>query len=164
MGAVLAAAGPAAADASLLSSSPSDGATVRSAPASVAFTFDEVVQARLATVTVTDGGGAAVGTPPPLVDRATVVQPLPATLGAGRYTVAYRIVSADGHPVTGRVRFTVGATQDAALPVPADPVVARQQAVGSDTGARTWPWVTAAAVALVCWTAVAVARQRRRTA
>jgi hypothetical protein len=55
-------------------------------------------------VTGPDGSRATSGKP--RVDAATVRQPL-ATGPAGDYTVAYRVVSEDGHPVTGELTFTV---------------------------------------------------------
>ena len=33
--------------------------------------------------------------------------PWPADIDAGTYQVAYRVVSADGHPVTGAITFTI---------------------------------------------------------
>lgn len=168
-------AGPAFADATLVASTPADGATLGTAPPAVTFTFDEFVQARLATVTVTDAGGAAVAVDKAFTDRATVIQPLPAGLAAGQYTTTYRIVSADGHAVTGRVRFTIGSaplgTEPAAAPapqgtgpdevVPADPVAARQPVDGRGAGARAWPWVAGTAAVLLGLTAAAVLRRRR---
>lgn len=180
-------AGPAAADASLVSSSPGNGASVAVAPPAVTFTFNELVQARLTTVTVTDAQGGAVPVAPVLADRATVIQPLPPGLAPGGYVAAYRIVSADGHPVTGQIRFTVApapsagaapapvdnasaaadiplAAVDEPAAIPADPVVARQPADGQGAGTRGWPWVAGAALVLVCVTGTAVVRHRHRTA
>ncbi|HEX8628594.1 MAG TPA: copper resistance CopC family protein [Catenuloplanes sp.] len=174
---VLATAGPAAADATLESSSPLDGATLDVAPQAVTLTFNEVVQARLATVALTDGTGATIAVAKAFADRATVIQPLPADLAAGRYTVAYRIVSADGHPVTGQVRFTLGSTRPAGQAAPsaaaaapdtnadpviaADPVAAREARAGQGAGARAWPWVAATAVLLLGVPAIAIVRRRR---
>ena len=45
-------------------------------------------------------------------DAAAVAVRLPAVLGAGGYTVTYRVVSADSHPISGGFVFSVG--EDAA--------------------------------------------------
>ncbi len=97
----------ASAHAVLKSVSPGDGARLGSAPTEVALTFSEPVSARFATVTVTgpDGGSSEAGTPS--VEGATVTQALAAGLVSGGYTVAYRVVSEDGHPISGRTTFTL---------------------------------------------------------
>jgi hypothetical protein len=58
------------------------------------------------------------------VEETAVVTPV--TLpGPGKYTVAYRVVSADGHPVEGAVTFTVtGTTAVAGSPSPSASAVA----------------------------------------
>jgi hypothetical protein len=44
-------------------------------------------------------------------DGAVVVQNVARTLPAGAYTIAYRVVSTDGHPVQGEIPFTVVAAK-----------------------------------------------------
>ncbi len=41
---------------------------------------------------------------------------VPERLSAGSYTVGYRVVSADGHPITGSYSFTVTAAAEGAGP------------------------------------------------
>ncbi|RJK94794.1 copper resistance CopC family protein [Vallicoccus soli] len=103
-GAVLGA-GPAAAHASLSSTEPADGASLQAAPGVVRLVFDEAVQSGLATVVVEGPGGPAAEGAPEVLDG-TVEQAV-AAAGDGDYRVAFRVVSADGHPVSGEVRFTV---------------------------------------------------------
>ena len=99
-------AGPASAHTELTGSDPADGATVTSPPASVTLTFNEQVQAFLPTVVVTgpDGQPYTAGDPTP--SGSNISAPLKPLGPAGPYTVAYRIVSADDHPVTGQITFT----------------------------------------------------------
>lgn len=99
---------PAAAHASLISSSPADGAVVEDAPDSVELTFSEAV-ASPAYVVVTDPHGRTVSVGEPQVADASVSQPTGQADDEGEYVVEYRVVSADGHPVSGSVSFTVGA-------------------------------------------------------
>jgi methionine-rich copper-binding protein CopC len=96
---------PAAAHTTLVSSSPEAGATLPRLPTEVDLVFSEEVQAP-AYVVVTAPDGSRVTSGKPRVDAETVRQPL-ATGPAGDYTVAYRVVSEDGHPVTGELTFTV---------------------------------------------------------
>lgn len=96
---------PASAHASLVRSSPESGATLTAAPPEVALTFNEEINPQFATVTVKAGDSTA-STGDPEVDGTTVYQPLDPEMTAGKYTVAYRVTSADGHPVSGSFDFT----------------------------------------------------------
>ncbi|MFI0732947.1 copper resistance protein CopC [Streptomyces sp. NPDC021225] len=108
---------PAAAHTGLTGSAPNDGATVAASPARVSLSFNDPMDARYSRVAVTGASGRSVTTGAPKVDGRTVSQALTAELPAGRYTVGYRVVSADGHPVSGSYTFTVAAARTTA-PVP----------------------------------------------
>jgi methionine-rich copper-binding protein CopC len=97
---------PAAAHAYLVSSSPADGATVGPVPNAVSLTFDEAVHRSFAAVVVTGPDGRRWDTGSPTVVGATVRQDLAPLPAAGRYAIAYRVVSADGHPVGQQLHFT----------------------------------------------------------
>lgn len=84
---------------SLVSMSPADGSLAMSAPVHVVLTFDNVIQAVGDAVLVTDPHGASVASGAPIVLDNTVTQKLNPLTVPGRYTVSYRVVSADGHPV-----------------------------------------------------------------
>jgi methionine-rich copper-binding protein CopC len=105
--AILAAPPSAAAHAALISSIPRDTSTVAVAPRAVTLTFDQPIQADGAEVAVTDPAGSTVTAAAPQVRGAVVVQQVP-VIGPGTFTVAYRVVSADGHPVQGVLSFTIG--------------------------------------------------------
>ncbi|CAN5484695.1 hypothetical protein BH09ACT7_BH09ACT7_02220 [soil metagenome] len=114
------AAGIAAAHTALASSDPADGATVQTAPTVVTLTFTGDISATFATVVITskDGRNWASGTPevagPQL--RASVSPEVPT---GEALTVGYRVVSDDGHPVSGSFTFTIARAAVApALPSP----------------------------------------------
>jgi methionine-rich copper-binding protein CopC len=100
---------PAEGHASLISSKPADGAQIATAPATAELTFSEDVDSGFVGVTAPDG--TKVQTSEPRIDGATMSADLAATDQHGRYTVAYRIVSADGHPVSGEITFTTTSGQ-----------------------------------------------------
>jgi methionine-rich copper-binding protein CopC len=100
---------PAEGHASLVSSKPADGAQIATAPATVELTFSEDVDSGFFGVTAPDG--TRVKTSEPRIDGATMSADLAASDQHGRYTVAYRIVSADGHPVSGEITFTTTSGQ-----------------------------------------------------
>lgn len=107
--ALLSVAGPAAAHDEIKSTSPKAGATVTTAPTSVVLTFGEDVVAVGTKVAVTTAGGVVVSDGDATVSGGTVTQPLQPLTENGTYTVAYRIVSADGHPVSDTFTFTLQA-------------------------------------------------------
>jgi methionine-rich copper-binding protein CopC len=97
------------AHAGLAFSNPEDGAALEVAPEEVVLTFTEELLSDLVEISVLDADDNPVvvtelpQTPPPGTD---VKVPWPADLPPGEYSVAFRVVSADGHPVTGRVTFS----------------------------------------------------------
>jgi len=59
------------------------------------------------TISVTNQRGTVVSTGVAVVSGMKIWQSLKTPLQAGRYTVKYRVVSADGHVVSGSYTFTV---------------------------------------------------------
>ncbi|MYS53699.1 transporter, partial [Streptomyces sp. SID6013] len=121
---VLAGAGPASAHAALTSTDPGDGTVLDRAPAHVTLTFSESVGLRDDSFRVLDPGGhrlhtGEAGRADGRSDTARVA--LPGKLGEGTYTVAWRVVSADSHPVSGAFTFSVGAPSRSAAPVATGP-------------------------------------------
>lgn len=102
----------ASAHAALTSMTPAAGSTVTVPPPAVVLRFSEPVSSNFAAVTVTDGAGASVVAGRPTVNGSTVTQPL-RQLGSGTYSVTFRVVSADGHPVSDTAAFTVRPTPSA---------------------------------------------------
>ncbi|UAJ81734.1 copper resistance protein CopC/CopD (plasmid) [Leifsonia sp. ZF2019] len=118
---------PAAAHAVLESSDPVDGSRIAAAPGQVTFTFDESVQLpENATASLSDHGTRVDAGAAHLTGGGkTVVVPLEKGLADGAYTVSYRVVSADGHVVTGAIRFGLNAdpsTAPVTAQAPLDPV------------------------------------------
>jgi len=98
----------------LISSNPADGSTLTAIPSTITFTFDQPVQnfAPKLSMIGPDGQQYVIGTPQ---INGNVVVGTVLSGPAGRYTAAYRIVSADGHPLTGQVHFSIAV---GALPAP----------------------------------------------
>ncbi|MEU8244989.1 copper resistance protein CopC [Nonomuraea sp. NPDC048916] len=107
---------PALAHNVLASSDPKDGATLSSSPERITLVFDQPVRRGYAQIGVTgaDGSSWADGAATVAAERVSVkVGPLPA---GGAYVVGYRILSADGHPVTGKITFSLAPAKASALP------------------------------------------------
>jgi methionine-rich copper-binding protein CopC len=176
--ALLVGAAPAFAHTRLESSDPADGSSVAAAPDAVSLTFSEDIQPGFATLTVVGpdgtnyqtggvtGGGGQVR---------TSVSPLGP---AGTYEIGYRVVSDDGHPVQGKVSFTLTAPgpgaaaatptaapgpTPAAAPVaaPATAAVAPQANAQQGGGAPVWPWLVGGVVLVGAGAAAALRLGRR---
>ncbi|WP_225826826.1 copper resistance CopC/CopD family protein [Streptomyces naphthomycinicus] len=115
-------ASPASAHAVLRASDPADGTVLRTAPRQVTLAFTESVGLLTDSFRIYDPGNHRVrtgdaGHAPGRSDTARVR--LPAKLATGTYTVAWRVVSADSHPVSGALTFSVGKrTANAVAPPP----------------------------------------------
>lgn len=108
---------PADAHASLVSTDPADGSQLQTAPLAVELTFSEDLDTGFVTVTAPDG--TKVGTSEPRLSGARMSADLAEGHQSGKYTVAYRVVSVDGHPVTGEFTFTATSGHQATPQEPA---------------------------------------------
>lgn len=98
---------PSFAHAQLLSTDPTDGSRLENAPSQVRLTFNEPVQVVEGATRLFSSGGDSTVVEAHAVDS-TVTVDLPPDLSDGGYSLTYRIISADGHPVGGSVTFEVG--------------------------------------------------------
>jgi len=123
LAAAVTSAAPASAHASLVKATPADGATLTSAPSQVVLQFDDPISSSFATLVVTGPDGHDVTTGKPSVSGSTLTGHLEDGLPAGAYRTAFRVVSDDGHPVTGQLRFTLRlpATAAPSASAPASP-------------------------------------------
>jgi copper transport protein len=109
----------ASAHATLESSSPADGQSVLTSPSEIRITFSEAVTTISDGLSVLNADGKTVDTgSSEIVDGRTLVAPISETLSDGTYVATYRVLSADGHPVSGSFLFGVGegALDQSALP------------------------------------------------
>ena len=108
-GLLFATAAPAAAHDEIVSSSPEAGSTVSVVPEEISLTFSGEIltdfSAVIIEVVAPDGQNIASGDP--VIDGTTVTQAV-TTSQAGLYTVRWRVVSSDGHPVEGTFMYEVG--------------------------------------------------------
>jgi len=102
----LAPAAPAQAHAALLATDPADRAALDTAPDAVTLTFNEPVRPVDEAMRLVDGNGEEQSVPAAVSDTAVVVD-LP-DLTDGPYYLNWRVISADSHPISGVLSFTVG--------------------------------------------------------
>ncbi|RKT51891.1 copper resistance CopC family protein [Saccharothrix australiensis] len=150
-GAALATSGTALAHNVLVSSDPKEGQALESGPSEISLTFDQPVQAgdRFNTITIKgpdDTRWASDGEP--AVKNNTVTFKIRPLGPAAEYQVGWRILSADGHPVTGNLKFST-TKAGTGTPAPAEST-AQESAAGDDAGGGVpiWVWIAGAVVLL----------------
>lgn len=99
---------PAQAHTDLIEAVPADGSELEAAPTNVIFTFNEELLEATVRVSITNESGAVVAKDVAESAGSVVTVPWPADLPDGTYSVSYRVVSGDGHPVTGEISFRYG--------------------------------------------------------
>lgn len=131
-------AGPAAAHAELVSTSPADRGRVDQPPAELLLAFTEPVSIPDNGIRVVDADGRPVEVGEPEVTGGTAVVPVPAgSLGEGTFVVSWRAISADSHPISGAFSFTVGD----------GPAASPERVAALVGGDGDTPWEVAGAVA-----------------
>lgn len=120
---------PANAHDALVQTSPEVDSVVTVAPSEVTMTYSgEVLDAGSAVIVeVIDPSGADVASTAPVIENATVTQTVAQMTTAGIVTVRWRVVSSDGHPISGEYAFTL------ALPEEPTPVAAPEPTATSTT-------------------------------
>ncbi|WP_168176584.1 copper resistance CopC family protein [Williamsia sp. 1135] len=132
--------GPAAAHSSLVSSNPAADSALEQPPTAIELTFNQDISESFATIAVRDDTDTQIEVSAPSVVGTVVTARLPTGLAAGGFTVGYRVVSADGHPITGEFTFTVAAgvaatdTGEAAPAIPGGSSVADRPAQDTHRG------------------------------
>ncbi len=180
--------GTALAHATLIGSDPADGAVVTTAPTVVTLTFDDALEDFEPTVVVTGPDGQTYQSGAATIDGATVSNAVSPLTAAGAYTIAYRVVSDDGHPVEGQVRFqfagaagagastqppgstvtsspatTSAATSTSSAAPSGAPTVttdAGTAASSSSNGWGAWQWVALALFVILAFGASMIVRRR----
>ena len=146
-------------------STPKAGSTLTTAPTSVTVSFEEPPLAAGLAVAVTAPDTTLVTFGDPVLTGTDVVSPLVPLTQAGVYTVAWRVVADDGHPVTGTFSFTLdlagsGPTGSAGPSSAASPSVSL--AASTEGSSSSASWIVAGLGALVLLgVGVALAMRRR---
>jgi methionine-rich copper-binding protein CopC len=107
---------PAVAHDAAESSSPAQGATLETPPEKVSVTFNKNPLGIGAQFSVKDASGAEWADGAVVIVDNVASQPLKAGAPAGAYTVAWRVVSSDSHPIEGTFGFTATAAAAGASP------------------------------------------------
>lgn len=180
---VLTVAAPASAHDELVSTDPVAGSTTTGLPEQLTLTYSAALlsDAGGTVVEVTDAAGTSLVDGAPVVQENVVTQPLTGTAD-GQVNVVWRVVSSDGHPISGEFSFTATpvATADpspsataeptpeaSAEPTPEMTTMAPPADTSDDAAPAVWPWIIGAVglvvlIALIVWLLGARARQQKQ--
>ncbi|MBB2975935.1 methionine-rich copper-binding protein CopC [Microbacterium endophyticum] len=105
---ILATAVPASAHDELLESSPAYNAQLDAAPTEITLTFSADVLEMGAVVIVADANDTDWAASEPEISGESVTVGLQTDMPDAGYEVRWRVVSSDGHPISGVIPFTIG--------------------------------------------------------
>lgn len=148
---------PALAHNTLTSSDPAKDAAIEVAPDKVTLTFDQAVQAggsdRVINQVVVNGPGGTQWVKGPVEADGNVVTAALEPLGPkGEYKIGYRVLSADGHPVSGEIPFTLtkaGTGEPIGTSAPDGEQQAGDDPTSDSGGVPLWVWIAGAAGLLI---------------
>lgn len=129
----VAGAAPAQAHDQLVQSSPAPEAALDASPTDITLTYSANIMEFGPMIVLQDAAGQDWATGELVIDGTTVTSTIDEALPDGTYAINWRVVSSDGHPITGTVPFTVG-----------DPAAADAAAAASTSAPEPPPSVTAA--------------------
>jgi copper resistance protein C len=152
---------PAWAHSRLVASNPAPDSSLDAPPATVSLTFNEPVQLGFTTIAVVGPDGADYRTGEVTEVDTTISVPVLPLGPAGPYELGYRVVSADGHPVSGAVTFSLtkaGPGSSQARPAGHDGPAGGP---GLSGGTPVWPWIAGAVVLVAGGVTLALRTGRR---
>jgi methionine-rich copper-binding protein CopC len=175
--AALAAAAPASAHDTIVSSSPAADSQLTTAPTEVVLTFSNNLisldENSGTAMTVADESGEDWVAGEPAITADSVTVPLAEGMPNGAYTVTWQVVSSDGHPTSGEYSFSVAvpeapatpsasATESAAPDQSAEPSQTAEPSEAAETA--SWPLLIGLGavllVAIVVFIVILVRRRR----
>ena len=129
----------------LVSTIPTAGERLDAAPSELELSFSSPLMDLGNQILVLDADGRDWAETDPVLNRETLVQSLPDSMPTGEYSVRWRAVSSDGHPINGSYEFLVGADAVAGTAVTALPAEAADSATDNESAATESPETETAA-------------------
>jgi methionine-rich copper-binding protein CopC len=134
---------------SLVSSDPADKTSLTTGPSTVTLTFDQPIQQGFNTISIVGPGQTRWETASFAVNGNAVTADVRPLGPVGEYSIGYRVLSADGHPVSGAVKVTLTA---AGTGSPAPPAADGSDSASADDPSGgsipVWVWIVGALAVL----------------
>ncbi|WP_345494685.1 copper resistance CopC family protein [Nocardia callitridis] len=137
--------GTAAAHSIPTESTPEDGSSVDAGPARVSVGFNESLQPNFPSLTVVGPDGNLWSKSAPSVEGNQVSVEVGELGPVGEYTIAYRVTSADGHPVSGTRHFTL-TKEGSGTPGPKPGAAGTNSGEDGSGGIPLWVFIVGAVV------------------
>lgn len=158
--------GAASAHDQLISNDPVSGSTVHDMPQKIVLTYNNTPIAIGSEIRVEDKAGNNWASGPAQVTDRNVEQAIQDGTPAGDYTVKWRVVSSDGHPIQGTFDFTTSSGPAAGAATPsgaADENTTEDPQETAGQGLAPWVIPTGLAVLIVIGAGAAIFWRRRPT-
>ncbi|WP_081710249.1 copper resistance CopC family protein [Arthrobacter sp. 35W] len=134
---------------SVESTEPANGSTVAVVPGQVTVTLSDTPGALGSAIKVLDASGTDWATGPVQVVDNVATQQVKAGAPSGAYTVQWRLVSSDSHPIEGSFTFTAGSPDGAAAGTAAPLVQTTEAAAPQAASSDGIPWSVIAMIAVL---------------
>lgn len=163
---------PASAHAELEGSNPEANALIGALPEYLDLTFGENIMTIDGSegsnqIQVVDANGARVDDETIVINNQVVSVGIKPGFGDSTYTVTYRVVSEDGHPIEGSYNFTVGEAAQSVIatpmPISAGPIDDVAEEATSGTDATLW-FVLGGVIVVGAAAAIMLVLRRRKVA
>lgn len=146
--------GPAAAHDQLISSTPTASEELDASPDEVTLEYSAEVMTMGAELRLTDSAGKQYSVDEAKFEGTRVVAGISEDLPDAAYSLAWRVVSSDGHPISGVVPFTVGdapkaSAEDTSAESSAPSQSAQPASEGADNAPSFLSWVRPVLVAVI---------------
>jgi methionine-rich copper-binding protein CopC len=150
---------------SQLDSSPAPNSVLAVAPAQIRITFDSPLMDIGAAIVVRSTDGTVISDETPVINGQTLTVRVDPEANSGKYTVAYRIVSEDGHTLTSTFTYVLeGPAPEVPMAPSASDSTAPSAASTPEVSSTSAVWLitTGALLILALAGAVLIALRRRR--
>ncbi|PYI64903.1 copper resistance protein CopC, partial [Arthrobacter livingstonensis] len=147
----------------LEATTPSDGSTVGTVPEQITMTFNNTPTAIGSEILIKDSAGTNWANGPVDIVDHVVTQGIKPGAAAGKYTVQWRIVSSDSHPIEGTFSFTANGTGTKVAGPAQTPTAA---GTATDTSSAALPWggiIAGVIVVLAIITGLAMVRRQLKS-
>ncbi|XBH21316.1 copper resistance CopC family protein [Jonesiaceae bacterium BS-20] len=117
----------------LMASNPEDGATLEAQPSQVVLSFNNDIQKLGAQIVILDENETPIASGAPVVEGKNASYKVPEALGNGSFTVNWRVVSSDSHPIDGSISYTVEGEDEVSAPPAETPPSPEETAAEGET-------------------------------
>ena len=95
----------------LVTSNPKSGAALSKSPNSISLTFNEnlikIAGKNVSRLSLTDSNNSVIKLGKTNINKSRITAKIISALKSGNYKIRFRVVSSDGHPISGAIKFSI---------------------------------------------------------